>query len=164
MPGKALVIYFSLTGRTRMMAKAIAKEIGADLEEVSPLKCYPLRGAWLYMYGGIQSLLGITTPIEPIIADIADYDTLIIGSPIWAGKMAPPLRTFLTQADLTGKKTAFFCTSGGGGSTEFLKEMRELTKGEFIGELGVKMSPKVADTSIKQARAWAREIQNKASL
>lgn len=158
MPNKTLVIYFSLTGRTRLMAKTIAKEIGADVEEITPVKHYPLRGAWLYMYGGMQALFGMTPSIDPLRVDIEDYDTVIIGSPVWAGKMAPPMRTCLSQIQLAGKKTAFFCTSGGGGSSEFLKEMRELAKGEFIGELGVKMSPKVADASVKQARAWARSL------
>lgn len=155
---KTLVIYYSLTGRTRLVAKTIAKEITADVEEVRPVKHYPLRGAWLYVYGGMQALFSMTTPIDPLIVNLDDYDTLIIGSPVWAGKMAPPMRTFLNQAQLAGKKTAFFCTSGGGGSSEFLKEMRELAKGEFIGELGVKMSPKVADSSVKQAKAWARSL------
>ena len=100
----------------------------------------------------------MTTPIDRLVVNIEDYDTMIIGSPVWAGKMAPPMRTFLTQAQLAGKKTAFFCTSGGGGSSEFLKEMRELAKGEFVGELGVKMSPKVADAAVKQAKAWARSL------
>lgn len=155
---KTLVIYYSLTGRTRLIAKTIAKEIGADVEEIRPVKHYPLRGAWLYVYGGMQALFGMTTPIDGLILNVEDYDTMIIGSPVWAGKMAPPMRTFLTQAQLAGKRTAFFCTSGGGGSSEFLKEMRELAKGEFVGELGVKMSPKVADAAVKQAKAWARSL------
>jgi flavodoxin len=42
---KKLVAYFSLTGNTRLIGKAIAKELGADVEEIAPERSYPLRGA-----------------------------------------------------------------------------------------------------------------------
>lgn len=157
MPNKVLVVYFSLTGRTRMVAKAIAKEIGADLEEISPLQPYPLRGAFLYVHGGMQALFGRTPPIEPLIAKLAEYDMFVIGTPIWAGKISPPMRTFLNQNQFTGKRVAFFCTSGGGGS-DAPKEMLALSKGVLVGELEVKMAPKVADASLKQVRTWAKQL------
>jgi len=157
MSAKKLVIFFSLTGRTRLVAKAIAKEIGADLEEIVSINQYPIRGAWLYVFGGLQALLGKTPPIKRLLVDLDDYDTVFVGSPVWAGRMAPPVRTFLSMESLEGKTVACFC-SFGGGKDKCMEEMKELISGEIIGELGVKMAVKVANDSLGEARAWASSL------
>jgi flavodoxin len=157
MAGRNLVVFFSVSGRTRLVAKAVAKELGADLEEIAPVNQYPLRGAWLYMLGGMQAMLNRTPPIKRLIVDLNDYDTVFVGSPVWAGKMAPPMRTFLAGDPLVGKKVAFFCTHGGS-QGECLQGMEELAQGQSLGQVALKMGVKVANESLSQARSWAQNI------
>lgn len=155
---KTLVIYFSLTGSTRLIGKAIAKELGADIEEIVPLRHYPLRGAWLYVYGGLQASLGLTPPLERGLVDPRDYDVVVVGTPVWAGRMVPPIRTFLSSGALQGKKVAYFSTYKGN-EGQSLKEMVEAGKVASVGEKGFKMTRKATHDSVNAARQWARELE-----
>ena len=68
---------------------------------------------------------GVTPEIQPVKADIASYDVIFIGYPIWFGTYAPPVITFLKNVDLGGKKIVPFCTYGSGGLESSVKDLRE---------------------------------------
>ena len=55
-----------------------------------------------------------------------DYDTLIIGSPIWGGLLSSPVKSFLSGYDLSGKKILPFCTHGGSGTAQSVDNIRKL--------------------------------------
>lgn len=156
---KRLVMFFSLTGSTRLIGKAIAKELGADIEEVVPVKHYPLRGAWLYLYGGLQAMLGSTPPLEQGLLDPRDYEVVIIGTPVWAGRMVPPIRSFLQSVGLQGKQVAYFSTYKGN-EGQSLKEMVEAGKTASLGEKSFKMTQKSTHDSVNAARQWARDLEH----
>ncbi|MBT9155880.1 MAG: hypothetical protein DDT37_00854 [Firmicutes bacterium] len=154
---KILVAYFSLTGSTRLIGKAVAKELGADIEEIVPVRHYPLRGLWLYLYGGMQAVLGATPRLERTIVNAHDYDIVIVGTPVWAGRMAPPVRSFLNSLALEGKKVAYFSTFQGS-EGQSSKEMVDAGKGISLGEKGFKMTRKSTYDSVTAARQWAKEL------
>jgi len=109
---KSLVVYYSRTGTTRAVGKAIAEELGASCEEIIDLKkrtgLRPIRWLIAGMDAWRKKLTKIKTQKEP-----ERYDMIIIGTPIWEGKMTPAVRTYLTNKNLDGKKEGFFCTAGG---------------------------------------------------
>ncbi|MFA6215110.1 MAG: flavodoxin domain-containing protein [Patescibacteria group bacterium] len=90
---KTLVIYYSLTGNTRFIAEQIAQKSGADILELKPE-----RG---------QGSKSRPKPL-PLTKDLADYDLIILGTPVWGFNFAPAIRTFLNQAKLENKKLALF--------------------------------------------------------
>lgn len=64
---------------------------------------------------------------------------IIIGTPIWAGKITPAVRTYFTKYDLTDKKIAFFTTQGGDESLEAITKMEEITaESEVTGTLSIR--------------------------
>lgn len=112
---KMLVLYYSQTENTKAVATEIATALGADLEEVVPVE--PYDGTYEET---IQRCLreregGILPSIQPVKANVADYDIVFLGYPVWFGTCAPPMLTYLDQADLAGKKVVPFCTFGSGG-------------------------------------------------
>jgi len=152
-----LVVCFSLTGNTRLIAKTIAKEAGADFNELVPVRQYPLRGAWLYLRGGIEAVFKSEPELERGIVDYAAYDVLFVGTPVWAGTMVPPIRTFLKSEAVKGKKIYVFCTYGGGVGGA-LHDMRDISLGDVVGELGVRMGSRFVTESVNQAKAFARQL------
>ena len=60
------------------------------------------------------------------VENMDDYDTLIIGSPIWGGLLSSPVKSFLSGYDLSGKKILPFCTHGGSGTAQSVDNIRKL--------------------------------------
>lgn len=121
---KKIVVYFSLTGATEFAAKKIAEQLNADLCEVKDKK--HKKGKLIYLKGGAASVREKLSKIE-VTKSIEDYDFVVVGSPIWAGKITPAIRTFLSQNDLSQKKAAFFITLGGDKPEKSFENMRKTT-------------------------------------
>src|SRR3989338_9021577 len=103
---KALVAYYSRTGKTRFVAEEIEKNIKADIEEIIDKKN---RGGILgYIIAGYDAFRGKLTEINEIKHNINRYNLVYIGFPVWGGKPVPAIRTYLLKAQ--PKKCALFCT------------------------------------------------------
>ena len=109
---KCIVIYYSLTGNTKLIAELIAKSIKADLEQLTLVKPMP-KGFTKFIIGGYQAIFNRNPKLKPYKIDFNKYDLIFLGSPIWGGKNAPAINTFLNDNTLHDKKICFFCTSGG---------------------------------------------------
>ena len=112
---KVLVLYYSQTETTKAVAREIATALGADMEEVVPVE--PYSGTYdETIQRCLQEREGnILPPIQPVKANIADYDIVFLGYPVWFGTCALPMLTCLDELDLAGKKVVPFCTFGSGG-------------------------------------------------
>lgn len=115
---KTAIVYYSMSGNTTYVAEKLAAALNADLIPLVPTKAYPDSGFKKFFWGGKSAVMGEKPKLEPYAFDASAYDLVILGSPVWAGTFAPPLRTFLhEQRDgLRGKRlAAYFCCSGGPG-------------------------------------------------
>ena len=122
---KTLVLYYSQTSNTKLVAEEIAARLNADIEAIEAVN--PYDGDFTET---IERCLqerkdGVTPEILPIKADIASYDVIFIGYPIWFGTYAPPVITFLKNYDLSGKTIVPFCTFGSGGLESSVKDLKE---------------------------------------
>ena len=122
---KVLVLYYSQTSNTKAVATEIATKLGADIEEIIPVNPYDGDFRATIERCMQEREQGIITEIQPVAADIAKYDVIFIGYPIWFGTYAPPIATFLDQVDLSGKKVVPFCTFGSGGLESSIKDLNE---------------------------------------
>jgi len=114
-----LIIYYSFEGNTEFIAKRLAKRMQADIEKVQPLRELKSKGFSKYVWGGRQAIMKKKPDIQNLKTRVADYDMVIIGTPVWASTYSPPIRTTLSRLDLEGKKVGFFyCHDGGPGKIE----------------------------------------------
>ncbi|MBO6027459.1 MAG: NAD(P)H-dependent oxidoreductase [Bacteroidales bacterium] len=120
---KVLVLYYSQTSNTKAVAQEIATKMGADMEEIIPVKPYD---------GDFNATINrcmeerehnVVTEIQPIKAKIKKYDIIFIGYPVWFGTYAPPIATFLDQVDLSEKTVVPFCTFGSGGLVSSIRDL-----------------------------------------
>lgn len=126
---KTLVAYFSLTGNTKNAAEIVAKETNADLYEIELVTPYPSEYKDQIELAKKELDEGILPPIKPWPENINEYDVVFVGSPVWWGTMATPVRTFLTSGVLKGKIVIPFVTHGSGGADNSFTDTAKLCDG-----------------------------------
>ena len=152
---KMLVLYYSQTGNTKAVATEIANRLSADIEEIVPVELYDGDFQATIERGKKELDEGAFPEIQPVKADLAKYDVIFIGYPVWFGTYAPPVITFLNNADLSGKKIVPFCTFGSGGLESSMKDLVEAApKAEILPGYGVRAArmeamPKEIDQFLK---------------
>jgi Flavodoxins len=97
-----LVLCFSQTGKTKVICSLLSQAIGADFAEIKEIHHRTLLEA--HTLGRLSARSRKTSDIRPIQADIADYDTIILGCPIWGGYPVPALYDFIREYQIEGKR------------------------------------------------------------
>lgn len=121
---KSLVIYYSLSGHTHKVAEKLSETLKCDLEDI---KCGELYHCFFgYIRAGYHSWKGYMPSIEPEKHVPVDYDLVLIGTPIWVGRIAAPMRTYLKAHKGDIKRVGFFLTYGGSDPTQVFKELEDL--------------------------------------
>lgn len=124
MSAKTLVAYYSMTGHTRGIANEIRDFTGAELEEIGePRPRHGFTGVMRALFDGVARR---TPPILVASHNPADYDILVIGGPVWAGRMAAPVRTYAKRYGASARHVAFFCTEGGSGAESAFADLEKL--------------------------------------
>ena len=130
---KTLVAYFSATGTTMEAATKLAKAIHADLHEIVPEAPYTSGDLNWNNKNSRSSVEMADKSSRPAIANrvenMAQYDTVFVGFPIWWYIAPTIINTFLEQYDMTGKTIVPFFTSGGSGAGETLKYLKPSAPG-----------------------------------
>ena len=108
---------------TRKVSEIIAEQKGADLLEVKDQKSR--SGAMGFFMGGFDAIRGKSTSISYDTVDMADYDTVYIGTPVWASKPTPAILEFIRQNDFSNNDVVTFATLGGSGGESTVKAMNE---------------------------------------
>ncbi|HOO33796.1 MAG TPA: flavodoxin [Thermotogota bacterium] len=159
---KTLVLYYSYEGNTKKIAEIIAKELGADIEEVKPVKEMSSRGFGKFVWGGSQVVMNRKPALRPIKMNPDDYELIFIGTPVWAFTYAPPIKTVIETGLFKDKKVAFFCThEGGPGKTEEKAKKAIEKENEFIGSINFANVAKDFVTLKPEVERWAKEMSDK---
>lgn len=158
---KALVVYFSATGNTKAVAETIAGLQGADVHEIVPEQPYTDEDL-NYNDKGSRATAEQNDPearpaISGSIEDIAGYDVIYVGYPIWWGDMPRILYTFFDTYDLTGKTIAPFCTSGGSGLSGTPETIGSLETGATVLE-GLHVRDSAAGSAEEKVSEWLDSI------
>lgn len=120
---KTLVLYYSLTGNTQLVAQEIAADLVADIEEITCVDPYDTNFQACIQRCLQEREAGVLPEINPVKADLSKYDVIFVGYPVWFGTYAPPVTKWLEGADLSGKKVVPFCTFGSGGLESSVKDL-----------------------------------------
>lgn len=152
---KMLVLYYSQTGNTKAVAEEIATKLGADIEEITMIDPYDPDFQATIDRCMKEREQNIIPDIQPVKADLANYDVVFLGYPVWFGTYAPPVINFLNNADLSGKKIVPFCTFGSGGLESSVKDLTaaepdaEILPGYGVRAARLEAMPKEVDNFLK---------------
>jgi flavodoxin len=152
---KTLVIYYSYEGNSALVAEELKKAANADLLELKTEDDTVRTGFAKYFWGGKQVFTHKNPKLKPYTVTIEDYDSIILGAPVWAGSPAPALQSFLGETKIRGKKLGLFCCHGGG-KGKALDKLRALLPGNTIaGEIDFVNPAKQDRTAVaKQIGEW----------
>lgn len=108
-----LIVYFSYTNHTKIIAEKIKESLGCDILEIKTVVPYSNDYQTVVDDEHNGEVSNHLPEIEDINVDLSKYDEIIIGTPVWWYRPAPAIRTFLTQNDLSGKRIIPFATNAG---------------------------------------------------
>ena len=137
---KKLVAYFSASGVTATLAKTLAEAAGADLYEIKPEVLYTKADLNWNNKQSRSSIEMNDQSFRPAIADkdanIAAYDVIFVGFPIWWYVAPTIINTFLESYDFSGKTIVPFATSGGSGFGKTIEKLQPSVSGTAIWKEG----------------------------
>lgn len=154
-----LVVYFSFDGNTKLIAEKIAETINADIIELKTSKKYPTEGFSKYFWGGKSVIFGEKPKLTNDSIDLSRYETIYIGTPVWAGSYTPPIKSFIRQYKIQDKRIALFASHGGNGAEKCFATLKAaLPENKFIGEIAFLEPKKNPEDSSNKAVKWATDL------
>lgn len=154
---KVLVVSFSHTGNTRTIAGYIHNAIKSDLIEIKTTDTYTDDYNTLLAQIREEVAASYCPPLATQFGDIASYDVIFVGYPIWVETVAPPIRTFLTMHNLAGKTIVPFCTSGTSSAEASYRLVRSLCPQSTVLE-GIQIRRGTYDTAHARVLEWLQKI------
>ena len=163
---KILFASYSLEGNCRALSEAMSGSTGGTAVELVPVDDdIPRTGLGKYFVGGKRALLKKAQEVKALDVDVAAFDMIVVGSPVWFGRMAPPVRAFLESVDWREKKAAVFAMHRGG-KGKAAKTMAELirTKGGVVAASAnfLDLRRGKAEKTLEEAVAWAKALTGEA--
>ena len=133
---KILILYYSQTGTTEKVAQELQNRLNADMELIV------LENPYTGTYGetiarvGKERESGLLPKLLPLKADIAKYDTIFLGFPIWYGTYAMPIASLVKEYDFKDKQIVPFCTFGSGGLEAAVQDLKKALPMAEVAENG----------------------------
>ena len=155
---KKLIIYYSYTNNTKKIAKQIQKVTGADICEIETVTPYLGDYNAVVDQGKQEIDSGYKPKIKSISVNLEDYDTIILGTPVWWYTYAPAVSTFLSEYDLSGKTVIPFATNGGWlGHT--IKDIEKACKNsKVINSIDIKFNVDKMILSEAKLKKWINSL------
>lgn len=158
--GKTLVAYFSASGVTKAVAEKAAEVLKADLFEIVPEQLYT-EADLDYRNEESRSSVEMKNPasrpaIKGKVQNMEQYDTVLIGYPIWWAEAPHVVYTFVENNDLSGKRVLPFCTSGSSSPGESAENLSECAASSAVWSECVRFTPTATGEEILQ---WVRKAK-----
>ncbi len=152
-----LLVYFSRSDSTRILAEQIHKRIGGDIFEIEPEEAYPTEYDKAVRRARQELDSGFRPALKTSINDVRQYNMIFIGYPIWWGTMPMPVFTFLSEYNFSGKFVVPFCTHGGSNMGRSVEDIKRLCPHSTILE-GLAVQDVEAKKASSAISEWLRKL------
>ncbi|MFT4104717.1 MAG: flavodoxin [Lacrimispora sp.] len=155
---KALVLYYSYTGNTEKIARQISETLNCDMAEIQPVKAYP--GSYNATVNQSEKEIknGYEPEIKPLKYDPQDYDTVILGFPVWWYTFAPPIKTALSSVNWEEKTVYAFATNAGWLGHSFPDVEKACQGADVKDGIDIRFSGKRLVTAQAEIDKWVARI------
>jgi flavodoxin len=120
---KNLILYYSQSGNTEIVAKTLLSQLSGDLIKIKDLK--KRKGLKSSLISSIDAFREFKTEISPSKIDLQDYDVIYIGTPVWASKPVPAIITAIDKFDFRKKEVVLFATMRNAGGERTIRRMED---------------------------------------
>lgn len=157
---KILTVYYSYSGNTKKIAEKIHDALGGNIAEIETVVPYSGDYDAVVDQGNEEVQKGFKPKIRPRPVNHADYDVIVLGTPVWWYTCSPAMRAFLTAHDLSGKTVYPFATNGGWLGRS-IRDMRALCPGAaFRPGLDVRFDDTTQCTPDADVDRWIAAIHD----
>lgn len=156
---KTLIAFYSYTGNTKQIANYIKSKIDADITEIVPATPYSDDYDLVVENAKAEIKNNYTPEILPLNVELNDYDTIIIGTPVWWYTFAPAIRTFLSSNNFDNKNIFVFATNGGWIGHTFDDIEKLLDNSKLINTIDIKFSGDRLQTPNKNIDEFINSIR-----
>lgn len=118
-------IYYSNTGNGDLVASVFEKN-GYEVIKVTPKKELPKRFFFKVLTGGFLAGMNVKAKLVDFDVDASKYEKIVIGSPVWNGRLSSPINGALTKLDLSDKEVTFVLYAGSGEAKHAPKQIKKL--------------------------------------
>lgn len=153
--GKILVAYFSHSGNTKGIAEDIQKKTDADIFEITTVNKYSSDYNTVLDEAKAELNDNARPELSAKVENMEQYQTVIIGYPIWWGDMPMALYSFLDEYDLSGKTILPFCTHGGSGLSGTDNKVQQEEKDAKVAN-GLAISDSSLDDAGEDIDEWLK--------
>jgi flavodoxin len=157
---KTLITYFSRTGNTREIANQIHQRIGGEIIELQTVNPYPEDYDEMKNQARQELNSGFKPALKTRVNEIGSYDVIFVGTPIWWGTISAPVKSFLSQYNLSGKTVVPFVTHAGSGLGQSVSDISALCSHSTILD-GLAVWGKNAKTAQNDVSTWIRGLRVK---
>jgi flavodoxin len=151
-----LIVYYSRTGVTAKVATALARACGADLEQIRDIR--PRGGFAGYWRSAWQALRGLPAEIAPPEHDPANYPFVVLGTPVWAGHISAPMRSYILQQRERFRRVGLFCTMGGSGGQDVLTAMAAMCNKLPVARMCLRQSDVLSELHAPALADFANQL------
>ncbi len=153
-PGsKLLVAYFTRSGNTQVIAGTIHRALKTDLFQIRPARPYPADYEENVQQAAEETARGYEPPLEARVTNLAAYDAVFLGHPVWGMTLPPVIRSFLRAHDFRGKTIRPFITHGGYGLGNCVELLNHHAPGARI-EKSFVMEADQEKRTLGEVRGW----------
>ena len=145
-------------GNLQYAAGLIHETVDGDLTRIETQQQYPLDHDPLVDFAAGEQDADARPELAAIIEDLEQYDTILLGYPIWWGDLPMPLYTFLESCDLSGKTIIPFTVHGGSGFADTRETIARLQPGALVVQDGLSVSRNAVADSAQEIVAWAEGL------
>ena len=149
-----IIIYYSQSGTTDLIAKTLAKNLNSDIVRIHDLK--NPKGLKNKLISSIRAFRESKTEIKPKNIDLSNYDTIYFGTPTWAGNPTPAILTIIDRCDLKSKDVILFATMNsnrGETNIERLEEKVKIRGGRVIERFTIQTKDKSSEKLVRDTEA-----------
>lgn len=156
---RTLIVVYSYSGNTQRVAEALQEQTGGDLLRINTRRDYLGGMAAMAVQTRLERATGLLPALDVELPDLEQYDTILIGGPVWSYAVATPLSRFLSQVDFTGKTVAPFWTDAGSPG-DYEEDFYAQVKGtQPLDGLGLSGVSRLSDDELHQRLAqWLTDI------
>lgn len=156
---KTLVLYYSYGGNTRRIAEQIQQALNCDIAEIATVTPYTGSYDDVVNQGQREADSGFEPPVQPLDENPGEYDTVILGTPVWWYTFAPAVKTVLSACDWSGKTIYPFATNGGWIGHTF-KDIEKTCVGAAVKNgLNIRFDEDSLQTSTAHIDRWIAQIK-----
>jgi len=159
-PLRILVVFYSRSETTAEFAGRLAAELEGDYERLQEVEPRRRRGPLGFLLSILDVVRKRPAHLQPMTHRLADYDVVLIGTPVWAARASTPVSTWISLHWHQMSTVAFFCTMGARGSEDAFEQMQRLARRVPIATCAISAQDMRADAAVEKVSRFVLTIKD----